>query len=145
MDEAAQHRRRSATVVRCDLAVFSESLEPPAITAQVGIEPTRSRHAGELIRRGGPTVPKHLWIWQPSDAIPRELDAQLDAIWSATSGREQTFCGLGETTEVSISIVIEHHESKLVLGWALDGRHVRRAAALNASLDIDEYNYTDPS
>jgi hypothetical protein len=131
--------------VRCDLTVFSELLEPAAITARVGIEPTRSRRAGELIRRGGPTVPKHLWVWQPSDDVAQKLDAQLDAIWSASAGREQDFCELGDTTEINVSIVIEHYGSQLVLGWVLDRRHVRHAAALNAILDVDEYEYIDPS
>lgn len=43
-----------------------------------------------------------------------------------------------------LAIVIEHYGHDLSLGWGLDRRHVELAAALGASLDIDEYDYTSP-
>jgi hypothetical protein len=135
---------RSALSARCGLGVFSEWCGPDEITARIGITPTRSRVAGELIRRGGPTVPKHMWLWEPSTEVPRELNAQLDAIWSATTGRAPLFRELASNGVVEISVVLEHYGSQLLLGWALDRRHIERAAELGASIDVDEYDYTEP-
>jgi hypothetical protein len=134
----------SGLSVRCVLGVFSERCRPDEITARVGITPTRSRVAGELIRLGGPTVPKHMWLWEPSTDVPRELNAQLDAIWSATLERGPLFRELASDGVVEISVVLEHYGSRLLLGWALDRRHIERAAELGANIDVDEYDYTAP-
>jgi hypothetical protein len=39
--------------------------------------------------------------------------------------------------------VLEHYGRHLLLGWALDRRHIERAAELGANIDIDEYDYTE--
>jgi uncharacterized protein DUF4279/anti-sigma-K factor RsiG len=134
----------SGLSARCVLGVFSEWSRPDEITARVGVTPTRSRVAGELIRPGGPTVPKHMWLWEPSTDVPRELNAQLDAIWSAIAGRAPLFRELASNGVVEIAVVLEHYGRHLLLGWALDRRHIERAAELGANIDIDEYDYTEP-
>jgi Domain of unknown function (DUF4279) len=133
----------SKLVIKCDLRIVSEILEPEEITARLGIEPTRARRAGELIRAGGPTVPMHLWVWAPAAGTPPNLEPQLDALWSVTDGREQVIQEFGEGTHVEVSLVIEHHGPELLLGWSLAARHVERVAQLGARLDVDEYDYTD--
>lgn len=90
----------SGLSARCDLGVFSERCRPDEITARIGMTPTRSRVAGELIRAGGPTVPKHMWLWEPSTEVARELNAQLDAIWSATTGALRCFVNLPRTVSL---------------------------------------------
>ena len=144
MDDSASRSRRTGLSARCVLEVFSERFRPDHITARVGMTPLRSRVADELIRRGGPTVPKHMWAWEPPTDVPRELNAQLDAIWSATRGRASLFRELASSGIVEIAIVLEHHGSELLLGWTLDRRHVEHAAELGATIDVDEYDYTEP-
>jgi hypothetical protein len=134
----------SGLSARCVLGVFSEWCRPDEITARVSITPTRSRVAGELIRPGGPTVPKHMWLWEPSTDVPRELNAQLDAIWSATTERAPLFRELASNGVVEIAVVLEHYGNQLLLGWALDRGHIERAAELGANIDVDEYDYTEP-
>lgn len=145
MDDSAFGSRRSGLSARCVLGVFSEWFRPDHITARVGMTPIRSRVAGELIRPGGPTVPKHMWAWEPPPDVPRELNAQLDAIWSATTGRASLFRELSSNGIVEIAIVLEHHGTELLLGWTLDRRHIEHAAELGANIDVDEYDYTEPN
>jgi hypothetical protein len=85
-----------------------------------------------------------MWLWEPSTDVPRELNAQLDAIWSVTSGRAPRFRELASDGVVEISVVLEHYGSELFLGWGLDRRHIERAAELGANIDVDEYDYTKP-
>lgn len=143
MNDGATKPARNSLSARCTLGIFSETCTPDEITARVGIEPTRSRIAGELIRVGGPTVPKHLWLWEPPSEVPRDLTAQLDALCSVTAGRAPLFRDVGSEAEVEIAIVLEHYGRELLLGWHLEQRHVQQAAQLGASIDVDEYDYTD--
>jgi hypothetical protein len=76
--------------------------------------------------------------------VPKELDSQLDAIWSATAKRRGLFADFGPVVEIAVEVVIEHHGSQLLLGWVLDRRHIRCAAELSATIDVDEYDYTQP-
>jgi hypothetical protein len=86
-----------------------------------------------------------MWAWEPPTDVPRELNAQLDAIWSATRGRASLFRELASSGIVEIAIMLEHHGSELLLGWTLDRRHVEHAAELGATIDVDEYDYTEPN
>jgi hypothetical protein len=85
-----------------------------------------------------------MWLWEPSTDVPRELNAQLDAIWSAIAGRAPLFRELASNGVVEISVVLEHYGRHLLLGWDLDRRHIERAAELGANIDIDEHDYTEP-
>jgi hypothetical protein len=85
-----------------------------------------------------------MWLWEPPTDVERELNAQLDAIWSATTGRAPLFRELGSNGVVEIAIVLEHYGSQLFLGWHLERRHIERAAELGANIDVDEYDYTEP-
>ncbi len=145
MSHGAADTGRSGLSARCALGVFSAAYPPDEITARVGITPTRARVAGDLIRAGGPTVPKHLWLWEPPAQVPNELNAQLDAVRSVIAGRAALFRELGSEAEVEIAIVLEHYGRQLLLGWHLDQRHVQLAAELGAHIDVDEYDYTDPA
>ncbi len=88
-------------------------------------------------------VASHKWTWQPAETVAHSLDAQLDAIWDALGLRANAFKGLPVDAEVVVDIWIEHHGDDLRLGWALDQRHVTRAAAFGASIGVDEYDYTE--
>jgi hypothetical protein len=85
-----------------------------------------------------------LWFWEPPTQVPRELNAQLDAVRSVTAGRAALFRELGAEAEVEVAIVLEHYGRQLLLGWRLDRSHVQLVAELGASIDVDEYDYTEP-
>jgi hypothetical protein len=129
-------------VVRCELAVFSDAVEPDAITERIGIQPSVTRRRGDLIRTGGPQVPNHQWVWHPDSGVEQDMDSQLDALRAVTISRVDSFRKLQGEADVVLAIVIEHHGDDLSLGWVLDRRHVALAAALGASIDVDEYDYT---
>ncbi|HTB50376.1 MAG TPA: DUF4279 domain-containing protein [Solirubrobacteraceae bacterium] len=124
--------------------MFSETLSPTAVTARVGVEATDRQVKGDLRRRGGRSTPavRHRWTWAPDDKVERLVDPQLDAIWGALGSRSEAFSALPAEAKVSLSICIVHHGAELSLGWVLDRRHVRTAAAFAASIDVDEYNET---
>ena len=124
--------------------MFSASLEPHVIAERVGVRASNARRQGDLIRPGGPSVLNHQWVWRPDAQIPWDLDSQLDAIAAMAADRVEAFEGLKNEAEVVLSVVIEHLGRGLTLGWSLDRRHLELAAALGASLDIDEYDYTEP-
>jgi Domain of unknown function (DUF4279) len=130
--------------VRCSISIASDTLTPKEVTTSVGVEPTKQRVKGEPISAERPNtlVASHLWVWEPDDSVDRSLDAQLDAIWLALGPRASRFKDLPAEVMVRVSIWITHYGKELSLGWALNQRHVGRAAAFGASLDIDEYDET---
>jgi Domain of unknown function (DUF4279) len=130
--------------VSCELAVFSESVEADAVTTRVGVDPAETRRMGDARRSGKGRVKNHQWIWRPCSDVPRNLDSQLDALRAMAIERVEAFKALQNEARVVLEIVIEHYERALSLGWVLDRRHVELAAALGASLDVDEYDYTSP-
>jgi hypothetical protein len=130
--------------IHCALDVFSASLTPEEITHRIGTQPTIVRRRGSRPRPGaGPKdgLPENQWEWNPDASVPLTLDAQLDAIWTALGSRAQAFRDLSEA-HVVVDILIEHHGDGLSLGWAMVERHVLMAAALGASISVDEYDYT---
>jgi hypothetical protein len=130
--------------IRCALAVFSASLTPEEITDLIGTQPTMVRRRGSRPRPGaGPKdgLPEHQWTWQPDASVALTVDAQLDAISTALGSRAQAFRDLPDA-RVVVDILIEHYGGWLSLGWAMAERHVLMAAALGASISVDEYDYT---
>lgn len=85
-----------------------------------------------------------MWAWEPPKDVARELNAQLDAIWSATTGRAPLVRELASNGIVEIAIVLEHHGSELLLGWTLDRRHTS-SAPLNSERTLTSTNTTTPS
>jgi len=143
-DDTTGGQQRWHEVIRCALAVYSETLSAAEITDYVDIQPTEARIKGEP-RKGNPSKPvvNHQWIWKPNESVERSLDAQLDALWAEMGRRAAAFKSLPGDAEVVVDIWIEHHGDDLRLGWVLDRRHVSAAAAFGASLGIDEYDYTE--
>lgn len=142
---SALSQQKWLEVVRCALVVYSETLSAAEITQRVGIQPTEAKIKGQP-RKGNPAMPvvNHQWKWKPDEeSVERSLDAQLDAIWDALGARADVFKGLPADAEVMVDIWIEHYGDDLRLGWALDQRHVTRAAAFGASIGVDEYDYTE--
>lgn len=132
-------------VVRCALIVYSETLSAAEITEHVGLEPTEAKIKGQP-RVGNPAMPvvNHQWLWRPDEeTVECSLDAQLDAIWAALGARADSFKSLPADANVVMDIWIEHHGDDLELGWALDQRHVTAAASFEASIGVDEYDYTE--
>lgn len=146
MDErdATSGQQHWREVVRCALAVYSETLSAADITERVDIQPTEARIKGQP-RKGNPTKPvvNHQWIWKPDEGVERSLDAQLDVLWAELGRQAAAFKGLPIDAEVVVDIWIEHYGEDLRLGWVLDRRHVNAAAAFGASLGIDEYDCTE--
>ena len=136
--------QRDWAEVRCSLCIFSPSTSPKALTELVGITPTYSRRKGEPRNPGAPgsTVVTNIWVWKAPEDIEAQMNSQLDAIWRAHSTKAKAFRELPPDASVTLSIEIYHH-TDLSLGWSLDKRHVAMMAAFNASMDIDEYDYTD--
>jgi Domain of unknown function (DUF4279) len=88
-------------------------------------------------------IPSHQWVWKPDSSVEHLLDPQLDAIWTSLSPHADAFRHLPPEAEVGLSIWITHRGTDLSLGWVLDRRHVAAAAAFGATIDIDEYNFTE--
>lgn len=140
---ATSGQQRWREVVRCALAVYSETLSAADIAERVDIQPTEAKIKGQP-RKGNPTKPvvNHQWIWKPDESVERSLDAQLDALWAELGRRAAAFKSLPVDAEVVVDIWIEHYGEDLRLGWVLDRRHVSAAAAFGASFGIDEYDCT---
>jgi hypothetical protein len=136
---------RAWTEVQCALNVFSHSVSAREISAHLGIEPTVQRVKGEVRpgRNREMVVASHQWIWKPDSSVEHLLDPQVDAIWSALGSHAEAFSSLPAEAKVSLGIWIVHHGTELSLGWVLERRHVAAAAALGASLDVDEYDATE--
>jgi Domain of unknown function (DUF4279) len=127
------------------LGVFSHEVPASEVTAHVGIEPTVQRVKGEarLGRNREMVVASHQWVWKPDSSVEQLLDPQLDAIWSALRAHAEAFSTLPPEAKVTLSIWMVHRGTELSLGWVLDRRHVAAAAAFGASIDVDEYDYTE--
>lgn len=93
-DEELRDRAR----VWCELAVFTESVEPDAVTARVGVDPSETRRKGDVTRSGTRRVPDHQWIWRPYSDVPRDLDSQLDALGAMAAERLDAFKALKMTS-----------------------------------------------
>lgn len=133
------------TEIRCGIVVFSDSMGPADVAAHVGVEPTEQSVKGEPLpgrRSRSVVVARHRWAWRPGSSVDRSLDAQLDAIWAALGSRADSFRSLPADAEVVMDIWIEHYGDELQLGWRLDRRHVSAAAAFEAAIGVDEYDYT---
>jgi hypothetical protein len=136
---------RAWTDVQCSLNVFSRDVSADQVTERVRVEPTTQRVKGEARqgRNREMVVASHQWIWKPDNSVEHLLDPQLDAIWSALASHAGAFSSLSPEAEVTLSVWIVHRGTELGLGWVLDRRHVVAAAALGASIDVDEYDETE--
>jgi|SRR5665213_2899249 len=136
---------RSWAEIKCSLAVFSDSIDAAAVTTCVGIEPTIQRVKGEprSPKRPDVVVVSNQWVWRPGEAVERSLDAQLDSIWAELGPRAEAFVSLSLEATVQLDVWIAHRGEDLSLGWSLDHRHVAMAASFGASVNVDEYDFTD--
>lgn len=131
--------------IRCSLCIVSGDIGPDELTAMVGVAPTTTQRRGEPRSSGAPgrTVAVNQWVWRPPGEVKALLNAQLDAIWSALGSRADAFRELPTGAHVVLDIAIYHRGDQLRLGWTLAQRHVAMTAAFNASMSVDEYDYTE--
>jgi hypothetical protein len=128
--------------VRCAIVVFSDELSPSQITGELGIQPTRTKERGELTV-GGRLTPNHQWGWEVPEGVPASFDDQVDGIRRGVGLHAGKFRSLAGRAHVQFDVLIEHQGRDLYLGWAIDAEVVALIAEFGASLNIDEYDYTD--
>lgn len=121
------------------LIVESDLLEPDAITARIGIQPTRTNIRGEpRTPKSGLVWKANHWIFEPQKDVPDELERKLSFLLAQLENVATSIFTLSEECDISINIVYKgYHE--WMGGWHLDKQTMSRILSLGAGVDLDIY------
>jgi hypothetical protein len=121
------------------LMINSNLLEPDAITARIGIQPTRTKKKGE------PRTPRssllwetNYWIFEPQKDVPDELERKLSFFLAQLENVATSIFNLSEECDISINIIYKGYQEWMG-GWHLDRQIISRILSLGADIDLDIY------
>lgn len=121
------------------LIINSDLLEPDAITARIGIQPTRTNTKGE------PRTPKssllwetNHWIFEPQKDVPDELEHKLSFLLDQLENAATSISNLSEECDISINIIYKGYQEWMG-GWHLNRQIMSRILSLDADIDLDIY------
>jgi hypothetical protein len=115
-------------------------LDPAAITAATGIQPTSSRRAGDWITYPRRTFRAAAGRWSVESRLPlsASLDAHLNDVFGQLSLGWAALVRVGLSYEAEISCVVRSFGGdRPAIGFDRDV--VRRTGELNADIDVDLY------
>lgn len=129
---------------RVYLLIASDELHPDAITARVGIRPTKTMVKGSLAGYGRAARPleKHYWQWDALLGTPAGMEERIAALIDRIHPAVAEFSALRGSCEARLVVVLE--------GWAgnpqfaqpgLDAAAIGVLAAIGASVDFDIYAF----
>lgn len=123
--------------VRVALRIVSASLHPDAITAVLGLAPSRQAPAGQTFDGAhGVARREHLWLRDVLPGSPAPLDEKLVALLDALEPNRHALAELGGA--VTASVAVAYHAEAAALGSLhLPPRVLARLGSLALTLDID--------
>lgn len=130
----------SAPYARVALRIRSRGIEPDAITAMLGMAPSRQARAGRpLLGDGAVDRPEHLWVRDvlpgSAAAVEHKLQHLLDALEPRRFGLADVLRGSNDATIT----VAYHADADAMDGFALDAGLLGRIAGLRIPLEFDLY------
>lgn len=121
------------------LIINSDLLESDAITARIGIQPTRTKKKGE------PRTPKsslvwetNYWIFEPQKDVPDELERKLSFLLAQLENAATSIFNISEECNISINIIYKGYQEWMG-DWHLDRQIISRILSLGADIDLDIY------
>lgn len=123
------------------LMINSDLLEPDAITAQVGIQPTRTKKKGEpRTQRSSLVCQTSQWIFEPQKDVPDELERKLSFLLAQLENAATSIFNISEECEVLIRICYKGYQSSTG-SWYLDKQTISRILSLGADIDLVIYTF----
>lgn len=123
------------------LMVNSDLLEPDAITARIGIQPTRTNIKGE------PRTPKSSlvwetshWIFEPQKDVPDALERKLSFLLAQLESAATSIFNISEQCDVLIRICYKGYQSSTGSCY-LNKQTMSRILLLGADIDLVIYTF----
>jgi hypothetical protein len=127
------------------LQVMGDALDPDAVTARLGCQPTHSHAKGEVVARQGKvpprTAPSGMWSLIAAETSPADVDGQVAWLLDQCTTDLEAWAWVGE-----------RYQLRLFCGWFMD--HLNEGLTISATslerlgqrgvlLDIDLYGPGD--
>ncbi|MFJ8162527.1 DUF4279 domain-containing protein [Streptomyces sp. NPDC096136] len=130
---------------RIYLRVVSETLQPEAVSRHLGVEPDESTSIGSRRRPQSPPRSHSTWIRRAGRARPEDLEPVILA-WGQDFAESLGRLAVSDDAAVCLQIVqeIRDPDDPQQMGIFLSPALLSWLAVSHASLDIDQYVYTDP-
>jgi hypothetical protein len=127
-------------------AIFSADVTADEMTERVGLEPDEVLVQGR--RRSGPPPVPRSHAWKLVDRGPGRIDDQAERLIARLRPHRDRLVALCREPGFSVGLLIGRHfpdEDGVPdgFGWHLDAQLVEFLAAVGASIDVDEYDYSD--
>lgn len=123
------------------LMINSDLLEPDAITARIGILPTRTKNKGEpRTQRSSLVCQTSQWIFEPQKDVPDELERKLSFLLAQLKNAATNISNISEECDVLIRICYEGYQSSTG-SWYLNKQTMSRILSLGADIDLVIYTF----
>ncbi len=121
------------------LAIYHPELEPDAVSARLGVLPTKAHRRGESRRPGSPPLPTGGWFLR-REASPPSLPS--DAIVELLAGLP-THAGFWDAlrSDYKVQIRVAVHTDGWNRGFSLSPTAIAHIAATGLEVDLDLYFY----
>lgn len=128
------------------LTIFSVPLSPDTISDRIGIKPDKTSTRGEKRRSETVTIPRaNEWSLIAPDEMP--IDEQIDNLLDRIKPYRKALVDLAKDPDVKIGLLIARyfHDQAAKsnrLGIHLSSEALARLAEINATVSVDEYDYS---
>ncbi|MCB1214506.1 MAG: DUF4279 domain-containing protein [Deltaproteobacteria bacterium] len=123
------------------LQIISSILKPDAITAKLGLQPTRQYEKGSLKQgvagtRHGQRYDTSLWRYEENLPSATDFDKKLNSLLQILVKRKQKLKSLLDSCSIGIQVV-HYVQVDYTWGWHLDKKQILLLSQLGVELDID--------
>jgi hypothetical protein len=130
---------------RTEFSVYSDTVPAVEMTARIGLDANRVLVRGS--RRQEPPVPR-AHLWQVSDHQPGSVGDQAERLLARLAPHRDRLVALSREPDFSIGLMIvryfaDEDGAPNGFGWHLPPELVAFLAAVGASIDVDEYDYSE--
>ena len=127
---------------KVSLRFTSESILPETITEQVGLEPTKSWHLGDIRQPGNGTYSFHNWEFRATNFLSGDFDRKfsqlLDAVEPYTERIAKFLTETGNSVTGYVNVYYEGYANQM-WGLHLTKVDLLRLSKLGVDVDIDLY------
>jgi hypothetical protein len=132
---------------RVCLSIFSDNLDPDAITARLGLRPTRTQLKGTPVGHepAGRLRARHHWECEALPGLPARFEERLGTLIVMIEPAAQAIAALRPACEVWLRVVLEGWGGDpQFAGLGFDEASIKVLAAARAEIDFDVYAFGPP-
>jgi hypothetical protein len=127
--------------IKVHINITDFDVDPEEITEIIGIQPTKTRKAGDPVPRTIIKTKMNGWLlYAPCDPFKSDLDEQVEKLLEIIEPYKDNFSKLPKGTHIELSCFLYSYKERPIIGFSAES--IKKLAEIGASIDVDSYDFS---